>query len=51
MNTKTARKTKIGFPHVLIIMIGLILLLCALSYVVPAGVYDIDPVTNMVIPE
>ena len=43
-------KRKLAFPHVMLIMIGLIIVFCILSYVVPAGVYDIDPATGSVIP-
>jgi len=44
------QKRQKAFPHVLLIMVGLIVVLCLLSYIVPAGVYDTDPETGMVIP-
>ncbi|MBR3366566.1 MAG: YfcC family protein [Lachnospiraceae bacterium] len=36
------KKTKLAFPHVMVLLIGLIVLACILSYVVPAGQYDFD---------
>ena len=35
-------KTKLAFPHVMVLLIALVLLACALSYIVPAGQYDYD---------
>ena len=43
-------KKSIEFPHVMLIMIGLIIILSILSYIVPAGLYDVDPETGSVIP-
>lgn len=54
MNKTTAgskEKRQLAFPHVLLIMIGLIVILCIMSYIVPAGVYDVDPATGVVLPE
>lgn len=45
------QKKQLAFPHVLLIMVGLIVILCIMSYIVPAGVYDIDPITGSVLPE
>ena len=30
-------------PHVLVLIIGIILICCGLTYILPAGLYDIDP--------
>ena len=49
-NSAVKKQTKIAFPHVMLIMIGLIILLSILSYIVPAGLYDVDPETGAVIP-
>ena len=47
----TKKKRQLAFPHVLLIMISLIVILCIMSYIVPAGVYDVDPATGVVLPE
>lgn len=45
-----SKKRKIAFPHVMLIMMSLIVIFCILSYLIPAGVYDVDPATGSVIP-
>ncbi len=50
MNTTGKSRRQIAFPHVMLIMIGLIVVLSILSYIVPAGLYDTDPATGSVIP-
>lgn len=36
------KRTKMAFPHVMVLLIALIVLACVLSYIVPAGQYDFD---------
>ncbi len=36
-------------PHVLVLIIGIILICCGLTYILPAGLYDIDPQTGLVV--
>ena len=44
MSAKTIQREKKSFtvPHVLVLIVGLIVICCALTYVLPAGVYDKD---------
>ena len=37
-------------PHVLVLILGLILICCGLTYVLPAGEYAIDAATGLVVP-
>ena len=37
-------------PHVLVLIIGLVLICCGLTYVLPAGEYAIDAATGLVVP-
>ncbi|MCI5851766.1 MAG: AbgT family transporter [Sutterellaceae bacterium] len=46
----TPRKHGIAVPHVLVLLIALIVIVCGLTYVLPAGEYAIDPVTHLVVP-
>ena len=46
----STKHPRIGVPHVLVLMLLFILGVCALTYVLPAGEYAIDPKTNLVIP-
>ncbi len=46
----STKHPRIGVPHVLVLILLFILGVCALTYVLPAGEYAIDPKTNLVIP-
>lgn len=37
-------------PHVLVLIIGLVLICCGLTYILPAGEYAIDAATGLVVP-
>lgn len=43
-------KKTFAFPHVLVLIIGLIVICCGLTYVLPAGQYAVDAQTGLVIP-
>ncbi len=51
-NTSADAKQKRQFtvPHVLVLIIALILICCALTYILPAGMYDTDPATGYIVP-
>lgn len=51
-NTQAAPKPKRSFsvPHVLVLIIFLILVCCALTYILPAGLYEVDSVTGYIVP-
>ena len=40
---------RFSVPHVLVLILLIILLCCGLTYVVPAGLYEIDPQTGFVV--
>ena len=44
-----SKVARFSVPHVLVLIIFLILICCGLTYILPAGVYDVDPTTNKVI--
>lgn len=37
-----SKRVKLAFPHVMVLLIALVLLACAMSYIIPAGQYDYD---------
>lgn len=39
----TDKVCRFSVPHVLILILLIILICCGLTYIVPAGLYDIDP--------
>ena len=50
-NTSVAeQKRRFTVRHVLVLIIFLILICCALTYILPAGVYDMDPATGYIVP-
>lgn len=51
-NTQAAPKQKRSFsvPHVLVLIIFLILVCCALTYILPAGLYEVDSATGYIVP-
>lgn len=51
-NTQAAPKPKRSFnvPHVLVLIIFLILVCCALTYILPAGLYEVDSATGYIVP-
>jgi uncharacterized ion transporter superfamily protein YfcC len=47
--TFTEKVCRFSVPHVLILILLIILICCGLTYIVPAGLYDIDPQTGFVV--
>lgn len=45
----TDKVCRFSVPHVLILILLIILICCGLTYIVPAGLYDIDPQTGFVV--
>ena len=45
----TDKVCRFSVPHVLILILLIILICCGLTYVVPAGLYEIDPKTGFVV--
>ena len=45
----TEKVCRFSVPHVLILILLIILICCGLTYIVPAGLYDIDPQTGFVV--
>ena len=41
---------RFSIPHVLVLILLIILICCGLTYIVPAGLYEIDAQTGMVVP-
>lgn len=41
---------RFSIPHVLVLILMIILICCGLTYIVPAGLYEIDAQTGMVVP-
>ena len=41
---------RFSIPHVLVLILLIILLCCGLTYILPAGLYEIDPQTGLVVP-
>lgn len=39
-----------SIPHVLVLILLIILFCCGLTYILPAGLYEIDPQTGLVVP-
>ena len=42
--------SRFSVPHVLVLIVFLILVCCALTYILPAGVYEADPTTGLIVP-
>lgn len=42
MKTQTKGKWKLTFPHVMVLLILLVLVSCLLTYIIPAGTYEMD---------
>ena len=40
---------RFSIPHVLVLILMIILICCGLTYIVPAGLYDINPQTGFVV--
>ena len=49
MSQTETKKPGFTVPHVLVLIIGLIVICCGLTYVLPAGEYSIDPQTKLVV--
>lgn len=41
---------RFSIPHVLVLILLIILFCCGLTYILPAGLYEIDPQTGLVVP-
>lgn len=41
---------RFSIPHVLVLILLIILFCCSLTYILPAGLYEIDPQTGLVVP-
>ena len=41
---------RFSIPHVLVLILMIIMICCGLTYIVPAGLYEIDAQTGMVVP-
>lgn len=41
---------RLSIPHVLVLILLIILFCCGLTYILPAGLYEIDPQTGLVVP-
>ena len=41
---------RLSIPHALVLILMIILICCGLTYIVPAGLYEIDAQTGMVVP-
>lgn len=46
----TDKVFRFSIPHVLVLILMIILICCGLTYIVPAGLYEIDAQTGMVVP-
>ena len=46
---KSGKRQGFAIPHVLILILLIILVCCGLTYVLPAGQYDVDPKTGFVV--
>lgn len=46
----TDKVFRFSVPHVLVLILMIILICCGLTYIVPAGLYEIDPQTGLVVP-
>lgn len=44
------RVFRFSIPHVLVLILLIILFCCGLTYILPAGLYEIDPQTGLVVP-
>ena len=42
---------RFSIPHVLVLILLIILFCCGLTYILPAGLYEIDPQTGLVVPD
>lgn len=51
MSQTETKKPGFTVPHVLVLIIGLIVICCGLTYVLPAGEYAVDPQTKLVVAE
>ena len=49
MSQTETKKPGFTVPHVLVLIIGLIVICCGLTYVLPAGEYAVDPQTKLVV--
>lgn len=50
MKNKAETKKHIEFPHVLVLLTIMVLFASLLTYILPAGVFDVDPETNRIDP-
>ena len=41
---------RFSIPHVLVLILLIILFCCGLTYILPAGLYEVDPQTGLVVP-
>lgn len=48
-SVKSGKRQGFAIPHVLILILLIILVCCGLTYVLPAGQYDVDPKTGFVV--